>query len=61
MCIRGGDSVDENGLTNEWHGILREEFENKALRKIRNLGIRKQISQKIEVFNNDQSRNIRYV
>ena len=24
--------VDENGLTNEWHGILREDFEEKALK-----------------------------
>lgn len=26
--------VNENGLTNEWHGILREEFEEKALKKM---------------------------
>lgn len=25
---------DENGLTNEWHGILREDFEEKALKKM---------------------------
>ncbi len=26
--------VDENGLTNEWHGISREEFEEKALKSM---------------------------
>lgn len=26
--------VDENGLTNEWHGISREEFEEKAIRQM---------------------------
>lgn len=26
--------VDENGLTNEWHGISREDFENKALKQM---------------------------
>ena len=26
--------VDENGMTNEWYGISREEFENKALKQM---------------------------
>ena len=26
--------VDENGLTNEWHGISREDFENTALKQM---------------------------
>ena len=26
--------VDENGMTNEWHGISREDFENMALRQM---------------------------
>lgn len=26
--------VDENGMTNEWHGILREDFEDKALQQM---------------------------
>ena len=26
--------VDENGLTNQWHGISREEFEQKALKEM---------------------------
>lgn len=26
--------IDENGLTNEWHGISREEFEEKAIRQM---------------------------
>ncbi len=26
--------MDENGLTNEWHGICREEFEEKAVRQM---------------------------
>ena len=24
--------IDENGFTNEWHGISREDFEEKALK-----------------------------
>ena len=26
--------VDENGLTNEWHGITREDFENAAIKQM---------------------------
>ena len=26
--------IDENGMTNEWHGISREEFENVALKQM---------------------------
>lgn len=26
--------IDENGLTNEWHGISREDFEEKAIRQM---------------------------
>lgn len=26
--------VDENGLTNKWHGISREDFENKAIKEM---------------------------
>lgn len=26
--------IDENGFTNEWHGICREDFENKALKQM---------------------------
>lgn len=26
--------IDENGLTNEWHGISREEFEEKAIKQM---------------------------
>lgn len=26
--------VDENGMTNEWHGISREDFEEKAIRQM---------------------------
>ncbi len=26
--------IDENGLTNEWHGVSREEFEQKALKQM---------------------------
>ena len=26
--------VDENGMTNEWHGISREDFEDKALKQL---------------------------
>lgn len=26
--------IDENGLTNEWHGISREEFEEKTIRQM---------------------------
>lgn len=26
--------VDENGMTNEWHGISREDFEDKALKQM---------------------------